>query len=313
MNMNFNQPILLEDIPSSPELIQQFNYKLAYLGLLDPEFVVDVKTKPGPVPIRPSQSKFYRKWTLDSLTALRQWLALQQTPLSDNDHLTIEQLSSLFKAEPVEMYPADTYPDTMLAFSIAQRMIREGFYINRGLGINTAYMEGVSMDGIVNADKANEWNDLCVWFTVAPNGCLRFLGKARCTTEPGRFYTVNPLNNKGAARIAFGQYKAWVEGLHKNIQPALVQAAGLKVYRDTDRSMTRSAKDTIEIVNAAGINQHTTGPRIKAALVGKYSAGCLVKEDYDTHLSWLNQVRQDYRYVGNKRYLHIAAIMAGPI
>jgi hypothetical protein len=311
--MNLNTDLIIEDIPSMPEVIQALNYQLSYLGVLDPEFIVDLKNVPGPLPVKNNQSKFNRKWTLDSMTALRQWMALNQTPILDSEVIKPEQLYPLFEAKPAVITPADNYPDTMLAYNIAMRMEKEGFYINRGLGINTAYVEGVNLDGTLNKDRPDEWNDLCIWFTVNPKGILRFLGKALCTTEPGRFYTVNPLNNKGAARIAFGQYKAWVAGLHKNIQPALVQAGGIKVHRDTDRSMTRSAKDTIQIVYASGINQHTTGPRVQSALVGKYSAGCLVKHDYDVHISWLDQVKQDYRFVGNIRYMHVAAIMAGPI
>lgn len=299
------EPIQIEDIQASPDLIQRFNSKLTELGLLDPDFIVELKTRPGP-------SKFSRKWSLDSITALRQWFVLNQAPLQTDD-LTSEQLEKFFNATVTEMYPGDTYPDTMLVFSVAQRMQRDGFYINRGLGINTVYVEGVDQDGTLNKDRPDEWNDLCIWFTVAQNGCVRFLGKDKCTTEPGRFYTINPLNNKGAARIAFGQYKAWTLGMHKQIQPALVQAAALKVHRDTDRSMTRSQADTIQIVTAAGINQHTTGPRVQAALVGKYSAGCLVKWDYDIHLAWLNQSKQDYRFRNNTLYTFVACIIPGPI
>lgn len=303
-----NSEFQVEEIAHSPNIILALNKQLHNLGLLDPEFVVNIKDKPGPT------SNPSLRWTLDSITALNRWLVLnKQISLKDYDLFDIATVKEFFAEKPAELYPADIYPNTMLAFSVAQRMLREGFYINRGLGINTAYLEGVSIDGIVNADRPNEWNDLCIWFTVAPNGCLRFIDKAVCTTEPGKYYTVNPLNNNGAARIAFGQYKAWVNGLHKGIQPALVQAGKLKVHRDKDRSMTRSKKDIIEIVSAAGINQHSTGPRVKPALVGKYSAGCLVKEDYEMHMLWYNQSLQDYRQLGNAAYLHIATVMAGPI
>ena len=315
--------ILFEDLPLNKELVQQINIKLVELGFLDPLFECSLVGKPGPllhykasngiVSPLDANHNFYSEWSLDSAQALKQWMALNQLLSIDTKILSGSVLNTLFAAETYELAFNKFDADTRLAFKVAKKMQYEGFYINRGLGINTVYLEGVDINGVENKDQANYWNDLCVWFTVSPGGIVNLVGKAICTTEPGKYYTDNPTNKKGAARIAFGQYKAWIYGFHKGKQPALIQAKKLKVHRDTDHSTTRSKKDTIQIVTGVGINLHSTGPGLKPKTVGKFSAGCLVIYDYDLHMEWLTRVTQsDYRAkVAN--YVHIAAVMAGPI
>lgn len=57
----------------------------------------------------------------------------------------------------------------------------------------------------------------------------------RCETEPGPGYLAKPMNPRGTAIIAPGQYKrSHAAGLHKG-RPALVQVAPVTVYRDADR------------------------------------------------------------------------------
>jgi hypothetical protein len=64
------------------------------------------------------------------------------------------------------------------------------------------------------------------------------------TTEPGMFWTLNPLNPNGAARIAFGQYKAWIVGTHlagtKSAHEALVQVSPVSVHLDLNKDFKRT-------------------------------------------------------------------------
>jgi hypothetical protein len=89
------------------------------------------------------------------------------------------------------------------------------------------------------------------------------------TTEPGTFWTMNPMNAGGAARIAFGQYKSWIVGTHMkgkaSAHEALVQVTEVTVHRDLNKDFKRtndrtdtglfgvyagtSAKDAPELVN----------------------------------------------------------------
>lgn len=104
------------------------------------------------------------------------------------------------------------------------------------------------------------------------------------TTEPGKYYTDNPLNPGGAFRIAFGNYQdAWQIGDHKG-QMALVQCGDIKGHRDLNQDGIRTG-DKIVVGSDFGVNQHTTSREPGAApeLVGRYSAGCLVGRYSTTH------------------------------
>lgn len=223
-------------------------------------------------------------------------------------YLTVEQAEKLFNTERAQF--SSNGKEHQLAFVLAYWLAQHQCYVNLATGINTVYLEGVSLDGTRNSDRADEWNDLCVWFKVSPSGSVTEIGRAVCTTEPGRHYTTHPLHPEGCARLAFGQYKAWMPGLHQRVQPALVQVAPLKVHRDRDRSMTRSKADPVRIVNGAGINQHTTGPGFTPSKVGPWSAGCLVKRDYREHIDWLDVCKADYREKAGG-YVHVATLLDG--
>jgi hypothetical protein len=93
-----------------------------------------------------------------------------------------------------------------------------------------------------NADRLDEWNDrrLIIEFV---EGVPYIFGNWAATTEPGRWYTLNPMNRQGAARIAFGQYRAWRMGMHgsgKTRHEALVQVNPIRVCRDLNKDAIRT-------------------------------------------------------------------------
>ena len=67
---------------------------------------------------------------------------------------------------------------------------------------NIVYVEGANADGSANDDKPNRFNDKRIVLEVDKNGKPSILDQWKATTEPGSFYTLNPHNDKGAARIA---------------------------------------------------------------------------------------------------------------
>lgn len=170
--------------------------------------------------------------------------------------------------------------------------------------VNVVYIEGCDADGTANADTMNEWNDLRIVYCYE-QGKPKVLGAWLATTEPGWKYTLNPLNSAGAFRIAFGQYKAWSVGIHKDHE-ALVQVAPITGYRDRNQDGLRTgdSKDT----GLFGVNQHWgyDMPHVDGA-----SAGCLVGQSKDGHREFMAIVKSDVRYQQDNDYVFWTAILDG--
>ena len=107
----------------------------------------------------------------------------------------------------------DTFLPLTLGNDLASRIIKymqlRNYWVARLPGfLNIFYVEGADGNGNPNADRRNEFNDRRMVIAIEdgkPKIKLNVLG----STEPGDYYTDRPLNVTGAARIAFGQYKAW--------------------------------------------------------------------------------------------------------
>jgi hypothetical protein len=150
---------------------------------------------------------------------------------------------------------------------------------------NIVYFEGLNTDlETVNADRLDEWNDVRAVITRTGD----VLMAAVATTEPGRHYTVKPMNANGAARIAFGLHEdCWAFGDHFG-QDALVQVGMVKVHRDLNQDGFRTG-DKIFVGDNFGLNQHTTSNAPE--MVGRWSAGCLVGRFLSTHKSFMAMCR----------------------
>src|SRR5262249_33063880 len=135
----------------------------------------------------------------------------------------------------------------------------------------------------------------------------KIVGLWEATTEPGKRYVVNPINSKGAARIAFGQYTAWQVGLHRNDHEALIQTGGpVTLFRDANKDNKRDgdAQDT----GFFGINQHW-GYDLPASDIGGASAGCLVGRTTAGHREFMAVVKSDPRYISNHAFVFSTAII----
>ncbi len=120
------------------------------------------------------------------------------------------------------------------------------------------------------------------------------LGWVHAATEPGTFYTMNPMNPNGAARVKSGQHlNLWTLGLHQGKYPALVQVSPVTVLRDRNKDFSRTGDK--ESTGMFGINLHQsfTGDR-----VGKSSAGCTVIRTFSN----LQKILKLCRESGLKRF-----------
>lgn len=192
-----------------------------------------------------------------------------------------------------------------LASRIIKYMLAKNYQISENTKqYNIVYLEGTNSDGTLNNDRANHWNDRRLVLQIL-DGVPTIIGNWAGTTEPGDYYTYNPMNSKGAARIAFGQYKSWAVGYHGNHQ-ALVQVAPVKVCRDFNKDFTRVG-DQVD-VGLFGVNQHWGGD---ASVIGRWSAGCLVGQSIKGHQEFMKLVKQDARYEADKNYVFWTTVIAG--
>lgn len=203
----------------------------------------------------------------------------------------------------VPQSPARALAD--LALRILAAMEQKGHRIDRGPGeINIVYVEGMNPDGAPNGDEANKWNDLRLVVRVE-DGRPRIVGLWPATTEPGRYYTENPINPGGAARIQFGQYTAWQVGMHRQNHEALVQTGGpVTVCRDLNKDYSRIGDK--QEVGSFGINQHWGYDLVE---VDKASAGCLVGQSKTGHREFMALVKSDPRYQADHTFVFTTAVL----
>ncbi len=212
----------------------------------------------------------------------------------------------------------DTFLPLKLGDDFASRIIKymqlRNFWVAKLPNfLNIVYVEGANEDGKPNADEFNKFNDRRLVISMT-GGKPTIHMNALATTEPGQFYTAHPLNAGGAARIAFGQYKAWNVGIHnakkKSAHEALVQVGPISVFRDLDRNGRRTG-DKIDVGSTFGVNQHS-GFNANPNDIGRASAGCLVGRSSDEHKQFMSLVKTDPRFKEASRgYRYVSTVIAG--
>ncbi|MBD2214380.1 peptidoglycan-binding protein [Nostoc linckia FACHB-104] len=274
--------VSLENLENNSELAKKVQKQLIDLGLLDPS----------------ADGKFGRF----STQALKDFQSLMKIEEAVLGKLTIQALMEVKEVIPLQL-------SNNLASRIIKYMQSKDYFVARGKQrYNIVYIEGANADGVPNADKFNEWNDRRIVIEIA-TGTPQIVGNWLATTEPGYYYTVvKPMNDQGAARIAFGQYQSWQLGIHGNSEPheALVQTGVVKVHRDRNKDGFRTGDP--EDTGNFGINQHWGYDN---KFVDKASAGCLVGQSRQEHREFMQIIKQDRRYQLNDQYTFMSTIIAG--
>lgn len=203
--------------------------------------------------------------------------------------------------------PIPLHLDNSFASRIVKYMIAKGYHISKGERLyNIVYVEGENDDGTPNADTPNYFNDLRMIIEIKRDGIPKIIGMWNATTEPGDYYTLHPMNPDGAFRIAFGQYKAWQVGIHKDHE-ALIQCGEISGYRDANEDYMRTG-DKLVTGSDFCVDQHWG---YDFDLVGRASAGCLVGRTRSGHREFMKLVKSDRRYEASDSYVFLTTIIAG--
>lgn len=116
-----------------------------------------------------------------------------------------------------------------------------------------------------------------------------------CTTDPGLYYLLHPINVNGTAIMVPGQYKGCYKvGMHKDYE-ALQQIKPMKYYRDRDKD-GQFDMDPKSIVEEIGMtNIHHAGEH--STIVERWSAGCQVLanlKDFNEFLDICKKSRDEF-------------------
>lgn len=281
-------PIVLSAIGGDRNLSGQLQALLGQVGLLDPP--VDLQF--GPV----------SQWALDAL--------FRELGMAGTDVIDAQVARMLLEAADADPFPIKRRKG--LAGRLLRALQAKGHWVQRHPDcVNIVYVEGMDVDGTPNSDAPDEFNDVRFVVRVTPSGLPDIVDAWDATTEPGTYYTViKPLDPNGAARIAFGQYKAWSVGIHnagkKSAHEALKQTASIKVHRDLNQDFERGGDPPFE--GLFGINQHN-GFDMKRTSIGRASAGCLVGRTKSGHAAFMQLCKEDPRYLVNNSYRFMAAVL----
>ena len=201
--------------------------------------------------------------------------------------------------------PLPLAPGNDLAGRIMATMVRKGHWIARHPDcLNIVYIEGMNADGTPNGNPPNEFNDRRMVIRIGLDGVPKIEGSWEATTEPGRYWTEHPMNSRGAARIAFGQFKSWCVGDYHGVE-SLLQAAPITVYRDLAQDYKREGAPD---VGNFGIHQHW-GYDLPKNDLGRSSAGCLVGRMRQGQEDFMALVKTDARYQANPNYTFVTTVM----
>lgn len=288
--LNANLKYGVEAIAADKELATNIQDILIWLRFLDPP----ADGKFGPI----------------SVAALKEFQQVMQC--KEQGYLGPDTAKKLIETSPQDLPKPQLKLSKDLPSSIMKYMLAKGYRIATGTGnYNIVYIEGMNTSGRLNDDAPNQFNDLRLVVQVLNQKPI-IIGNWEGTTEPGYYYTDNPMSSKGAARIAFGQYKAWQVGIHYGggAEPheALVQTAPITVYRDANRDMIRKG-DKLD-TGLFDINQHW-GYDLPDNDIYYASAGCLVGRSRAGHKDFMALVKQDARYKLNHQYTFLTTIIPG--
>ena len=277
----------LSGMKSDAELASDVQNQLISFGILDPP----ADGRFGPV----------SDWALHQFCVA--------TQLTYNGDLTSQIARELLGRSREKVFPIAPQDD--LAGRIVQAMTALGHWIARHPDCkNIVYVEGLNMDGEPNDNAPNKFNDVRMVLQIRKDGVPEISKIWKATTEPGTYWTQHPMEATGAARIAFGQYKAWTVGIHHygkpNAHEALVQADKIRVYRDLNKDYSRTGDTLYEGVFV--INQHW-GYDLPDYDLGKSSAGCLVGQTKDGHKEFMALVKSDPRYQVNNGYRFMTTVL----
>jgi hypothetical protein len=281
------RPVPFLNIGGDVALATDIQDRLGVFGLLDP----------------PSDGRFgpVSQWAFGQF--------LKRADLAAATTLDATVARALLESDPATLFPLKA--TRTFAGRLVAALTRNGWVCRHPEAVNVVYVEGIDVDGNENENAPNEFNDARFVLRINRGGSPVIENAWEATTEPGKFFTVGPETHPdGAARIAFGQYKAWSVGIHrrgtKTAHEALVQVAPIDIFRDKNRDFKRDGDTSVHGI--FGINQHS-GLDVPKSDIRRASAGCLVGRTVAGHRAFMALCKSDPRFLSSNGYRFMTAVL----
>lgn len=171
--------------------------------------------------------------------------------------------------------------------------------------MNIVYVEGMELTGMPNGNRPNCWDDIRTLVRVRPNMQAEVLGAWEATTEPGEYWTDNPMDARGAFHIDLGQQTAWFLDQYHGHE-ALRQCRPLHGTRDGKRHY---ARDGVPVFGDFGVHHHA-GYDYPKNNIGRSSAGCQVGRTIDGHLEFMSIIHTDSRVKANRGFVWSSTVLS---
>lgn len=179
----------------SENQIVQLKHKLTEWGLLDPSFAREGDPR--------KQIEHSSNWNSFCVDGAENLLRLFGQDDADGTIDTSEYDLIMKRGNPQPLKPNDAKTRKLV-----KAYEQNKWYIARGNDVyNVTWIEDFNRDWTGRIGVLDTWDDMVVLWQAEHNGTVRIIEEFwQATTEPGAYYTFNPMNAGGAARIAFGQY-----------------------------------------------------------------------------------------------------------
>tara|TARA_R110002012_G_scaffold27653_2_gene88233 strand:+ start:264 stop:839 length:576 start_codon:yes stop_codon:yes gene_type:complete len=168
----------------------------------------------------------------------------------------------------------------------------------KGYRIFTNGQYNLNIIGIRHRGKPNQFDDtIALVYRDETGGWVQ--REFTCTTDPGAYWTNNPMRTSGTAVLCPGQYKSYSIDKHRGQYDALCQRLGpVKVWRTpAGEKIEWDSFDEGKAGNYS-INIHSSGSHLSTE-VNKWSAGCTVLADPLEWYTFMRIVKKSAELYGN--------------
>jgi hypothetical protein len=151
-----------------------------------------------------------------------------------------------------------------------------------------------------NNQGSNTFDDFLL--VMYREGDMMVTKRYHITTDPGKYWLLNPINPKGTAILAPGQYRStWQLGKHQGKYEALVQRKPVKVYRDNNKDEVIDYNSMTTMIDEGyfGINIHRSNPYDQSYTIDKWSAGCQVFKKVEDYNKFIELCQESAKIYGN--------------